>query len=329
MGFIGNKLIDTELGTGLVEHTFKNSEVQKLLNSDESFDVVIIEHFLNEALIGIAHHFNAPVVFLAPVASCAKNNYLFGNPSPSSYVPDLLGSFTKHMNFWQRLENFLVINYNDILREILYIPKQRELFKKYVKTNLELDDLLYNISLMLTTSHPSVTDAVPHLPNIIEIGGYHVSPPKDLPRDLQEYMDNATDGVVLFSMGSNLKSKDLTLDVRRSILGAFSKLKEKVLWKFETDLPEASPNVKVMKWLPQQDILGHPNIKAFITHGGLLSTIEAVYYGVPIIGIPVFGDQRNNMEAAVSNGYGVSVLLQDLTEKTFSGALSEILNNPK
>jgi UDP:flavonoid glycosyltransferase YjiC (YdhE family) len=109
---------------------------------------------------------------------------------------------------------------------------------------------------MLTTSHPSVTDAVPHLPNIIEIGGYHVSLPKDLPRDLQEYMDNATDGVVLFSMGSNLKSKDLTLDVRRSILGAFSKLKEKVLWKFETDLPEASPNVKVMKWLPQQDILG-------------------------------------------------------------------------
>jgi glucuronosyltransferase len=54
-----------------------------------------------------------------------------------------------------------------------------------------------------------------------------------------------------------------------------------------------------------------------------------VYYGVPIIGIPVFGDQRNNMEAAVSNGYGVSVLLQDLTEKTFSGALSEILNNSK
>ncbi|XP_044271524.1 UDP-glycosyltransferase UGT5-like isoform X2 [Tribolium madens] len=233
------------------------------------------------------------------------------------------------MNFWQRLQNFISNNFDDVLREFVYLPVQRKLFNKYFKTDIHLDDLLYNISLILTTSHPSINDAIPHTPNTVEIGGYHIFLPKTLPQDLQNYLDNASEGVILFSIGSNLKSKDLTLKVRKAILNSFSKINQKVLWKFETDLPEAPKNVKIMNWLPQQDIIGHPNIRAFITHGGLLSTTEAVYYGVPIIGIPVFGDQKSNIAAAVSNGYAIEVPLAKLTEEMLSEALNEILNIPK
>lgn len=73
----------------------------------------------------------------------------------------------------------------------------------------------------------------------------------------------------------------------------------------------------------------HPNVVAFITHGGLLSTIETVTRGVPIIGIPVFGDQKANIAAAVTEGYAVSVPLPELSEEKLSWALNEILNNPK
>ncbi|KAJ3664865.1 hypothetical protein Zmor_000405 [Zophobas morio] len=328
-GSIGSHLIDLRLSVGLIEHTFNSTNVQNLLNSEESFDVVVIEHFINEPLVGIAHHFKAPVIFLAPVASCFRNNYIFGNPGPSSYVPDILGIYTKHMNFWQRLKNFIMMSFHDLWRELVMIPKYRTLFKKYTKTDFELDDVLYNVSLILTTSHPSISDAVPHFPNIIEIGGYHVFPPKKLSEDLQDFLDTATEGVILFSMGSNLKSKDLTLNVRNAVLKSFAKIKVKVLWKFEDDLLEAPSNVKIMSWLPQQDVLAHPNIKCFITHGGLLSTIEAVYHGVPLIGIPVFGDQRSNVAAAVNSGYAVSVPLDELTEENFSAALSEILYNAR
>lgn len=68
---------------------------------------------------------------------------------------------------------------------------------------------------------------------------------------------------------------------------------------------------------------------AFITHGGLLSTIETVYYGVPIIGIPVFGDQPSNIANAVANGFAVSISLYELNEDKLSWALNKILNNPK
>lgn len=70
-------------------------------------------------------------------------------------------------------------------------------------------------------------------------------------------------------------------------------------------------------------------MKLFITHGGLLSTIETVYHGVPIIGIPVFGDQDMNIANAVISGYGIGVPYNELTEERLSKALNEILTNPK
>ncbi|EFA10102.2 UDP-glucuronosyltransferase 2C1-like Protein [Tribolium castaneum] len=182
---------------------------------------------------------------------------------------------------------------------------------------------------MLTNSHVSVSDAVPHVPGIIEIGGFHVNPPKKLPEDLQKFLDEASDGFILFSMGSNLKSQDLKPEVRDGILKSFSKIKQKVLWKFESDLPNLPNNVKIMKWVPQQDVLAHPNIRLFISHGGFLSTVEAVYHGVPIIGIPVFGDQKYNIATAEHDGYAVAIQLDDLSEETLTRALNEVLTNQK
>jgi glucuronosyltransferase len=54
---------------------------------------------------------------------------------------------------------------------------------------------------------------------------------------------------------------------RNAFLEAFSKLKQHVLWKWETDtLPGQPSNVKLGKWLPQSDILGefHCNNKPCI-----------------------------------------------------------------
>lgn len=76
-------------------------------------------------------------------------------------------------------------------------------------------------------------------------------------------------------------------------------------------------------------VSGHPNVKAFISHGGLLSTTESVYHGVPIVGIPIFGDQKMNIAKAVKQGYAVSLPFQDLNKQSLEEALNEILYNPK
>ena len=56
----------------------------------------------------------------------------------------------------------------------------------------------------------------------------------------------------------------------------------KVLWKLsDSDLVmlensslSVGSNVKIVKWAPQNDVLGHPSVKAFFTQGGANSFNE-------------------------------------------------------
>ena len=74
---------------------------------------------------------------------------------------------------------------------------------------------------------------------------------------MQKYLDDARDGAIYFSLGSNIVSSDLPEETVKVLVGAFSKLKQKVLWKWEKDsLPGQPENLKIGKWLPQSDILG-------------------------------------------------------------------------
>lgn len=69
-------------------------------------------------------------------------------------------------------------------------------------------------------------------------------------------MDEAKDGVIYFSMGSNLRSMDMSDHMKSTLLQMFGKLKQTVIWKFEGDLDNVPKNVHLVKWAPQQSLLG-------------------------------------------------------------------------
>lgn len=70
-------------------------------------------------------------------------------------------------------------------------------------------------------------------------------------------MDNATEGVIYLSLGSNVKSVNMSTKVRETIIEALAELPYTILWKWEADYLDRKPkNVITRKWLPQQDLLG-------------------------------------------------------------------------
>lgn len=249
---------------------------------------------------------------------------------PTSYVPQPFLRFTDEMTFLERLENTFTTLVEDVLFNALHLPQQRRLYEKYFPSAKKSFYEVYKSSAVIfMNTHISSSSSRPFLPHMIEIGGIHVQPAKPLPDDLQKFLDSATDGAILFSMGSFIQSKDWPQETREAMVRAFSKLKQKVVWKYENEtLPNKPDNVMIGSWIPQRDIVAHPNIKLFITHGGLLGTTEALVEGVPVLGIPVLGDQKMNMAKAVKRGYGLQILLKNITEESFTASLKELLNNP-
>lgn len=119
-------------------------------------------------------------------------------------------------------------------------------------------------------------------------------------------------------------------DVGKALLTVLRTLPQRVLIKWESeDLIELPPNVMTYKWIPQQDVLAHKNCILFLTHGGLLSLTEAVFHGVPVIGLPTFADQPKNILHAVRYGYGLHLALENITQSSVSWAIHEVLSNPR
>lgn len=251
--------------------------------------------------------------------------------APSSYVPHPYSDYTEVMTFADRLGNTFINRVEDIIYSLIHLPNQKRLYNKYFPNAKKSFYEMYKSSaIIFLNNHVSSSSARPYLPNMIEIAGVHVEPVKPLPQVFQEFLDSATDGAILFSMGSIIKGTQWSDEYREAFIKAFGKLKQKVIWKYEADvLPNKPDNVMISSWVPQRDILAHPNIKLFITHGGLLGTTEAVVEGVPVLAIPVFGDQKMNMAKAVARGYGLRLDIENITESETSSFINDILTNPK
>lgn len=113
-------------------------------------------------------------------------------------------------------------------------------------------------------------------------------------------------GFIYVSMGSSVKAANMPDNLRQLLINTFARLPYRVLWKYESNLiqNDLPPNVKISRWLPQQDILGHKKLVGFVTHGGLLSMYETVFHAAPAIVMPVFCDHDSNSEKAATDGYG-------------------------
>jgi glucuronosyltransferase len=214
------------------------------------------------------------------------------------------------------------------------------MFNKKVKEHFgyetmpDLEELEMKTKLMLINSDNSIDYPEPLQPNMIQVGGLQIAEPKPLEGKLKEFIENSEKGTVLMSLGTNIKSNMLGTKVLTEIIQTFADIPQyNFVWKFESELEDLpikiTKNVMISKFLPQNDILAHPKVKAFITHAGGLSTHEALWYGKPMVAIPFLVDQHRTAKKSVLLGVAVKINYKEITSKNLKAAILEILKNPK
>jgi glucuronosyltransferase len=310
---------------------YKLPQVQEVLK--EKWDLVFFVPFINECVYGLVHKLNTTTVLFTTTSIFPWIADNLGAPNPPSHVSSLLVGYDQKMHFGQRLFNFVRVIYDWAIFNLYYVPKMENVYRTALgdPTIPGIKEIERNASIVLSASHISFSPPRPLLPDMIEVGGMHLVPPKPVePKELDDFLTGAKDGFIYFSMGSVTKGILMPENYRKLFLNVFSKLKQRVLWKWETEtMEDLPPNVKLSKWVPQQDVLGHKNIRVFITHGGLGSTTEAIYHGVPLIGIPLLGDQVSNMVKAAEKGFALPHLeFSELTEEMLLDAINTALNVP-
>ncbi|XP_055378296.1 UDP-glycosyltransferase UGT5-like [Condylostylus longicornis] len=320
----------SDIGIKISNLTMQEPMIQKLLKSNEKFDLIICEMTMNEVLLGFGHRFNAPIIAVSTFGPSLWTTDLVGTPSPLSYVPHPFLKLSDKMNLIERIMNILAATYERIYYDNFYYPRQVNLYNEHFPNpKPSLQSLRENVSLVLVNSHFSLTAPRPLVPNMIEVGGFHLNRTENpIPNNIKTFLDTAKHGAILFTLGSEIKTTELPPEKLSAILNVFRSLKQKVLFKWENwNLPNKPDNVLISNWFPQKEILSHSNLKLLITQGGLLSIMEAINAGVPFIGIPLYGDQYMNMKFAEKSGIGISLSYDMLDEKELRTAVAYILED--
>jgi MGT family glycosyltransferase len=86
---------------------------------------------------------------------------------------------------------------------------------------------------------------------------------------------------------------------------------------------ELAENMVGAEFLPQTSIL--PHIDLVITHGGNNTTTECMYFGKPMIVLPIFWDQHDNAQRVHETAHGVHIPTYSFDEKDLVEAIDRVL----
>jgi UDP:flavonoid glycosyltransferase YjiC (YdhE family) len=133
--------------------------------------------------------------------------------------------------------------------------------------------------------------------------------------------------LVYASFGSQVGAMPMAAELFGRVLAASEGLPARVLLEvgreFDLDgLPAPPPNAHVEQWVSQADVFGHASL--VVMHGGAGTTLNSLAAGLPLVVVPLFGDQPDNARRVEAVGAGVVVEPPGIRE-----AIETVLGEPK
>jgi len=252
----------------------------------------------------------------------------YGIDSPTSYFPMSGTKLGTGLTFADRIKNNILyfINTRVIIPNFAqsYVDKiraERGLPGSHAESQAKTGIVLAQSTWGLEFSHPIV-------PAFKVVGPILPEPGKPVPPELEAFIQSAGDhGVIYVSLGTILyPSQNVISRLKAALVSLPSSYK--IIWKLNMDVGELPDNIKVLSWAPQNDLLAHPKVSAFLSHGGLNGVQEAAYHGIPVVGFPLFGDQFENLIRVRERGYGIILDRDEFSPESLASSIHEVVHNP-
>ncbi|XP_072946444.1 UDP-glucosyltransferase 2-like isoform X2 [Epargyreus clarus] len=311
----------------------ETDDVQNLLRHDENyFDLIMVEAIVSPAVI-FSHFFKAPVISISSLGAPFGAHVASGAPIhpllyPNIHLPKIynLTIWDKKIQLWKAFQLESLVANCDILNNNLL----RKMAGADVPT---LQELTQNIHMTFLNVHPMWVDNQPVPPNVILLGGLHIAENYKIQRNpeiaqtLKLYLDSSKHGVVYMSLGTNIQLSQLGSKTIEMFFKVFRELPYNFVVKCDMENKSLPENIRLVKWVPQSNLLKHPKVKLFITQCGLQSTDEAIVAGVPVIGLPMFADQFYNSEKYLKHKIGLKYEIKYLTAETLKNAITTVIKD--
>lgn len=310
----------------LMDLILKSTEVQKLLRSMNKLDAIIVENLEYYALYALSRVYNVPLIGVTHLDHLDFSNL-------GSFVHPLFHSRSEsiilqngHRTVLQRIKAFYFEHFGKWFGKRRYMLMHNQLIQKYYGNNVpSAEELVDDFAVGIVNADPSLGCSRPVTPFTVQVGFLHINESEHLPQDLQNFLDKSTKGVIYINLGSNILLNKFDKHTLRMFQVMVEHINYDVIWRWEDCNLEIRPkNVKIINWAPQQAILAHPNVRVFITHGNILSMQEGVWYGVPMVAIPLFGEHLANAWRIQKLGIGVKLAFSTLTVEKLEDAITEV-----
>lgn len=167
-----------EYQTEECSNDLKSPAMQRLLASDQKFDLIIID-FMADCQLGVVHRFGYPgVVVVSPFPGSSWVDDLMGNPPAVGVYPMTMLPYPQPMALWQRVTTLGLYVYTRLLGHWHRPDHDRVLKEVYGSDVPTSAELRRSVHLALVNENPVLEPARPLPPNVIAVGGMHVKPAK-------------------------------------------------------------------------------------------------------------------------------------------------------
>jgi glucuronosyltransferase len=163
------------------ENALNSSAIDKVLKENEKYDLVLLETFNSDCMLGVAHKLKAPVIGLASCALMPWQYDRIGNPHNPSYIPALFVGYSEKMSYKQRMYNYFMVHGLQALYSYFTNSfTNKQLRERFGNDMPDIEELAKKTSLIFVNQHFSLSGAVPLAKTVIEIGGIHIQQPKKI-----------------------------------------------------------------------------------------------------------------------------------------------------